>query len=43
MTEADVANLTEDQRFMIETGMLQKAKALDIKAVLIAPSAFAVK
>jgi sulfonate transport system substrate-binding protein len=43
MTEADVANLAEDQRFMIEAGMLPKAKAIDIKAALVAPSAFAVK
>jgi sulfonate transport system substrate-binding protein len=43
MTDADVANLVEDQKFMIESGMLQKAKAIDIKAALVAPSAFAVK
>jgi sulfonate transport system substrate-binding protein len=40
MTAADVANLGEDQAFMIEAGMLPKAKAIDIKATLIAPSAF---
>ncbi|GEO87351.1 MULTISPECIES: ABC transporter substrate-binding protein [Alphaproteobacteria] len=40
MTEDDVANLTADQDFMIEAGMLPKANALDIKVDLIAPMAF---
>ena len=40
MTENDVANLTADQAFMIEAGMLQKDSAIDIKAGLVAPSAF---
>lgn len=40
MTEADVANLGEDQAFMVEAGMLPRAKAIDLKAMLIAPSAF---
>ena len=43
MTEDDVANLTADQAFMVEAGMLPKPKAIDIKANLIAPSAFALK
>jgi sulfonate transport system substrate-binding protein len=43
MTDEDVANLTEDQTFMIEAGMLRKANAIDIKAALVAPSAFAPK
>jgi sulfonate transport system substrate-binding protein len=43
MTEKDVDNLREDQTFMIESGMLQKANAIDIKAALVAPSAFAPK
>lgn len=43
MTDADVANLTADQDFMIEAGMLQKPKAMDLKAKLIAPSAFTQK
>ncbi|SIQ21277.1 NrtA/SsuA/CpmA family ABC transporter substrate-binding protein [Bosea sp. TND4EK4] len=43
MTETDVANLTADQAFMIEAGMLPKAKAMDLKAKLIAPSAFTLK
>ena len=43
MTDADVANLTEDQAFMIEAGMLPKAKAIDLKATLIAPSAFTLR
>ena len=43
MTEADVANLADDQSFMVEAGMLQKAKAIDIKTSLIAPSAFTLK
>ena len=40
MTEDDIANLTADQDFMIEAGMLQKANAIDIKAELVAPVAF---
>lgn len=43
MTDDDVANLTADQAFMVEAGMLPKAKAINIKANLIAPSAFALK
>ncbi len=43
MTDDDVANLTADQSFMVEAGMLPKAKAIDIKTNLIAPSAFALK
>jgi sulfonate transport system substrate-binding protein len=43
MTDADVANLADDQAFMLEAGMLQKPKAIDIKASLIAPSAFTLK
>lgn len=43
MTDADVANLREDQAFMIESGMLQKANAIDIKAALVAPLAFTPK
>jgi sulfonate transport system substrate-binding protein len=43
MTEADVANLAEDQTFMLETAMMPKANAIDIKARLIAPSAFSLK
>jgi len=40
MTEDDIANLGADQTFMVETGMLPKDNALDIKAELVAPSAF---
>jgi sulfonate transport system substrate-binding protein len=40
MTDEDVKNLEADQAFMIEAGMLQKDKAIDIKADLIAPIAF---
>lgn len=40
MTEDDVKNLEADQAFMIEAGMLQADKAIDIKADLIAPIAF---
>lgn len=40
MTDADIANLEEDQAFMVDAGMLPKAKAIDIKARLVAPSAF---
>ncbi|MGX5734817.1 ABC transporter substrate-binding protein [Bosea thiooxidans] len=43
MTDDDVANLTADQAFMVEAGMLPRAKAIDIKANLIAPSAFTLK
>lgn len=43
MTEDDIANLTADQDFMIGAEMLQKEKAIDIKADLVAPSAFDVK
>lgn len=40
MTDDDVANLAADQAFMIEAGMMQADKAIDIKADLIAPIAF---
>jgi len=43
MTEADVTNLAEDQKFMIQSDMLPAANAIDIKAALIAPSAFKLK
>lgn len=43
MTDTDIANLSEDQAFMIEAGMLPKAKAIDIKASLVAPSAFTLR
>lgn len=43
MTAEDVANLNADQDFMLESGMLPKANAIDIKADLVAPSAFEVK
>lgn len=43
MTDDDIANLTADQTFMVETGMLPKDNVIDIKADLVAPSAFEVK
>lgn len=43
MTEKDIANLTEDQAFMVDAGMLPQAKAIDIKASLVAPSALTIK
>lgn len=43
MTDDDIANLAADQDFMIGAEMLQKDKAIDIKADLVAPSAFEVK
>lgn len=43
MTDADVANLTADQEFMVEAGMLEAANKIDIKADLIAPLAFEIK
>lgn len=43
MTEADIANLSEDQSFMIEAGMLPRAKAIDIRAKLVAPAAFTLR
>ncbi len=43
MTEKDIANLTDDQTFMVDAGMLPKAKVIDIKASLVAPSALTMK
>ncbi|MCM2395995.1 NrtA/SsuA/CpmA family ABC transporter substrate-binding protein [Rhizobium sp. S95] len=43
MTDDDIANLTADQDFMIGAEMLQKDKAINIKADLVAPSVFEVK
>ncbi|MBD9374621.1 NrtA/SsuA/CpmA family ABC transporter substrate-binding protein [Rhizobium sp. ARZ01] len=43
MTDDDIANLTADQTFMIDTGMLPTDNAIDIKADLVAPSAFEIK
>ncbi|MDR6755590.1 sulfonate transport system substrate-binding protein [Mycoplana sp. BE70] len=43
MTDDDIANLTADQTFMIDSGMLPKDSAIDIKADLVAPSAFEIK
>lgn len=40
ITEEDIANLETDQSFMVKAGMLQKENVIDIKADLIAPSAF---
>ncbi|MBK3745992.1 ABC transporter substrate-binding protein, partial [Paraburkholderia aspalathi] len=40
MTDDDIANLTADQKFMVEAGMLPKDNVIDIKADLVAPSAF---
>lgn len=42
MTDDDIANLGADQAFMVETGMLPKDNAIDIKAALVAPSAFTI-
>ncbi|NKN35001.1 aliphatic sulfonate ABC transporter substrate-binding protein [Agrobacterium sp. a22-2] len=43
MTDEDIANLTADQSFMVEAGMLPKDNVIDIKADLVAPSAFELK
>lgn len=43
MTDDDIANLSADQNFMVETGMMPKDNAIDIKADLVAPSAFSIK
>lgn len=43
MTDADIDNLTNDQSFMVEFGMLPKENTIDIKADLVAPSAFELK
>lgn len=43
MTEDDIANLGADQTFMVETGMMPKDNVIDIKADLVAPSAFSIK
>ncbi|MBB4040187.1 sulfonate transport system substrate-binding protein [Microvirga flocculans] len=41
MTDKDVANLADEQAFMVSSGMLKKT--IDIKADLIAPKAFELK
>jgi len=41
MTDKDVANLADEQAFMVSSGMLKKT--IDIKADLIAPGAFELK
>lgn len=43
MTDIDIANLIADQEFMIDNAMMQKDNKIDIKADLVAPSAFSVK
>ena len=43
MTDDDIANLTADQTFMVESEMLPAANVIDIKTDLIAPSAFEAK
>lgn len=43
MTDDDIANLAADQDFMIGAGMMPKDNAIDIKADLVAPSAFTIK
>lgn len=43
MTDADIANLTDDQGFMVDAGMMPKENVIDIKADLVAPSAFELK
>lgn len=43
MTDDDIANLTADQEFMIENAMMPKENKIDIKADLVAPTAFSVK
>lgn len=43
LTDADIVNLEADQAFMIDNGMLQKDKAIDIRKDLVAPVAFSVK
>ncbi|WP_378945708.1 ABC transporter substrate-binding protein [Mesorhizobium sp. ANAO-SY3R2] len=43
MTDADIANLGADQTFMVESGMMPKDNVIDIKADLVAPSAFTIK
>jgi sulfonate transport system substrate-binding protein len=41
MSDRDVANLNDEQAFMVSAGMLKKT--IDIKADLIAPGAFEIK
>ncbi len=43
MTDADVANLSADQDFMIDAKMLEAGNKIDIKKDLIAPLAFEIK
>lgn len=40
MTDADISNLSADQTFMVESGMLQKNNVIDIRSDLIASDAF---
>lgn len=43
MTDADVTNLTDDQSFMIDAGMLEADRKIDIRKDLIEPSAFGIE
>ncbi|HWL58264.1 MAG TPA: NrtA/SsuA/CpmA family ABC transporter substrate-binding protein [Paracoccus sp. (in: a-proteobacteria)] len=43
MTQQDIDNLAADQDFMIEAGMLEAGRKIDIKDDLILPSAFDIK
>ncbi|WP_269932630.1 ABC transporter substrate-binding protein [Aminobacter sp. HY435] len=43
MSDDDIANLTADQSFMVDTGMMPKDNVIDIRADLVAPSAFSIK
>ena len=43
MSDNDIANLTADQDFMVESAMLPKANAIDIRADLVSPTAFELK
>ena len=43
MTDDDIANLAADQAFMVDAAMLPKGNVIDIKADLVAPSAFSIQ
>ena len=42
MTEADIANMAEDQKFMVEAGMLGADRSIDIGKALVMPVAFTI-
>lgn len=43
ISDADVKNLSDDQQFMVEVGMLEKERQIDIRKDLILPQAFHIR